>query len=637
MLDLVIVLAFVAYSIYCGFRSKDEAGKNLKEYFLAGGSLKGWKAGLSMAATQFAADTPLLVTGLIATTGVHGLWRLWIYGLAFLMLAFVFSSKWRKSQIITDAELTTVRYSGKGVLPLRVFKAIYYGTVINCVVMAMVLVAASRISEVFMPWNEWLPGSLFNFFYGLVESSGFTMGANGTALSTTNNLISIFFILSFTTLYSTTGGLRSVVDTDVVQFSVAMLGTAAYAGFIMYKSGGIGNAVDQIYAHYGNNRASELLSFSPTSGDLLMPFLTVIALQWFFQMNSDGTGYLAQRLMGCSSDRQGSIAALVFTWVQILIRSLIWLVIGVGILAIYPYAAGEINDPGFTAGREMLFVSGIKELLPVGITGLILTGLLGALASTLDTHLNWGASYWSNDVYQALICQKMLKREPSSRELVWVARLSNLIILSISIVIMFNLNSIQEAWSLSLLFGAGMGAVLFLRWIWERINLFSEIASMITSLIAAPLLLIFVQEEWLQLLLMALLSTSAAILITFVTPATDPKVLDAFYKRVHPQGFWLKTAQRVGDVGPSPVGRFTERLSGVFWTAASLYLCLVGSGRLLFWKDPNTSVWVSLVMLTGGLLLIPIWWSKVAKIYGPPPVSRPTAPAVVAELNRNKH
>ncbi|MFP5387473.1 MAG: sodium:solute symporter family transporter, partial [Bacteriovoracia bacterium] len=158
MLDLVIVLAFIVYAIYSGFKSKSEAGQNLKEYFLAGSTLKGWQAGISMSATQFAADTPLLVTGIIATAGIHGLWRLWIYGLAFLMLAFVFASKWRDSNVITDAELTTVRYSGQGVLLLRVFKAVYYGTVINCVVMAMVLVAATRIAEVFLPWNEWLPG-----------------------------------------------------------------------------------------------------------------------------------------------------------------------------------------------------------------------------------------------------------------------------------------------------------------------------------------------------------------------------------------------------------------------------------------------------------------------------------------------
>ena len=131
MIDLLIILGFVAYAIYSGFKSKKQAGKNLSEYFLAGRSLKGWKAGVSMAATQFAADTPLLVTGLIATGGIFLVWRLWIYGLAFLLMAYVFSTKWRRSGVITDAELAEIRYSGKGVTTLRVLKAFYYGTVIN--------------------------------------------------------------------------------------------------------------------------------------------------------------------------------------------------------------------------------------------------------------------------------------------------------------------------------------------------------------------------------------------------------------------------------------------------------------------------------------------------------------------------
>lgn len=615
MLDLVIVLAFIAYAIYSGFKSKSLAGQNLKEYFLAGNSLKGWKAGLSMSATQFAADTPLLVTGIIASSGIHGLWRLWIYGLAFLMLAFVFASKWRDSGVITDAELTTVRYSGNGVLPLRAFKAIYYGTVINCVVLAMVLVAATRIAEVFLPWDQWLTKDLYTWILNLVQIAGLELGTTGEATHTTNNLLSIFLILCFTTLYSTTGGLRSVVATDVMQFALAMGGTLAYAIFLIIKVGGISSAVNMIYSHYGNTTAMNLLSFSPSSKELLLPFFTIIGLQWFFQMNSDGTGYLAQRLMACSSDREASRAALIFTWTQILLRSLIWLVIGVCILALYPYEASEVGEGNFVTRREMLFISGIKDTMPIGFLGLMLAGLLGALASTIDTHLNWGASYWSNDIYKGLICESILKRKASNKELVWVARFSNLLILFISVMIMFNLNSINEAWKLSLLFGAGMGSVLFLRWLWERINLYSELAAMISSLLTAPLMLIFFKEDWLQLLIMAVVTTASAILITFMTPGTDEKVLDDFYKRVHPQGFWRKTAKRNGDDPLEPLTRFKKRLGGVLITAISMFLCLVGSGRLLLWKNPDTSAVVSCLLLAVGIALIPIWWRKVNKIY----------------------
>lgn len=95
MLDLLIVLAFIVCAIGNGFWAREKASENLLEYFLADKSIKGWCAGLSMAATQFAADTPLLAAGLIATDGIFLLWRLWIYGLAFLLMAFVFAVCWR--------------------------------------------------------------------------------------------------------------------------------------------------------------------------------------------------------------------------------------------------------------------------------------------------------------------------------------------------------------------------------------------------------------------------------------------------------------------------------------------------------------------------------------------------------------
>jgi len=147
MIDLIIILAFVAYSIANGFYNRAKASRNLEEYFLAGRTIKGWRAGFSLAATQFAADTPLLVVGLIASGGIFMLWRLWIYGFGFLVIGFLLGHAWRRSGVITDAELTEIRYSGKGVLALRGLKAIYYGTIMNCTIMAMVLIAACRESE----------------------------------------------------------------------------------------------------------------------------------------------------------------------------------------------------------------------------------------------------------------------------------------------------------------------------------------------------------------------------------------------------------------------------------------------------------------------------------------------------------
>ena len=109
VIDLAIVFAFVLYSVAAGFLSRRRASRSLEEYFLAGRQVRGWRAGMSMAATQFAADTPLLVAGLIAASGVFSLWRLWIYALAFLLMGFVLGAAWRRAAVLTDAELTVQR------------------------------------------------------------------------------------------------------------------------------------------------------------------------------------------------------------------------------------------------------------------------------------------------------------------------------------------------------------------------------------------------------------------------------------------------------------------------------------------------------------------------------------------------
>ena len=397
MIDLIILLAFVAYSISSGFYNRSKASQNLVEYFLAGRTIKGWRAGTSMAATQFAADTPLLVVGLIASGGIFMLWRLWIYGFGFLIIGFLLGHAWRRSGVITDAELTEFRYSGKGVLVLRGLKAVYYGTIMNCTIIAIVLIAACRISEVFLLWNVWLPPSIYQPILNFVTHIGIPISSGATGLetyvATANNVISIALILAFTALYSMTGGLRAVIATDTVQFALAMVGTLVYAIVVVVKSGGLGMMVNRLTGIYGAAGAGKMLSFSPTSGDALFPFLVIISLQWLFERNSDGTGYFAQRMMSCRTDGDARMSAVVFTWLQIFLRSLVWLIIGVGLLIIYPFTKEAVTAEGFVAGRELLFATGIRDLLPPIIKGLVLTGMLAALASTIDTQLSWGSGY----------------------------------------------------------------------------------------------------------------------------------------------------------------------------------------------------------------------------------------------------
>ncbi|MCP5495003.1 MAG: Na+:solute symporter [Leptospiraceae bacterium] len=619
-LDVIIILIFIVQAIFSGFKSKNIASQNLTEYLLAGRSLSGWKAGISMAATQYAADTPLLVTGLVAVGGFFSLWRLWVYGLAFLMMAFLLGGSWRRSGVLTDAELTKIRYSGVGVIFLRGLKGIYYGTIINCVVLAMVLVAAVRIFEIFLPWHQWLPAGFYNLLYNSVDFLGISFSSGGLAglgagIASTNNCISIFCMILFVAFYSTTGGLRSVVSTDVVQFFIIMVATLFYAIFAVGEAGGLLTLSDKLVEIYGAKKATQFVSFAPIQA--IHGFLIIIGFQWIFQMNSDGTGYLAQRTMACKSDNEAKIAGVVLTFSQVVLRSLLWLPIVVSLLIIYPYDPGIETNDAFISGRELLFVQGITDFLPLGIRGLMITGMLAALASTLDTHLNWGASYWSNDIYKAIVCEKLLKRSADSKELVLIARLSNILILFVSFVIMANLGSIQEAWKISLLFGAGTGSVLVLRWIWERINLTSEIAAILFSILFAPILLFVLPdvhpifaEEWMKLLLMSFFSTFVVVITAIFCPVTDWESLKEFYQIVSPPGFWKKTANKLGTDERIAPQKFFKALKQIFLCGSSCYFLLIGVGGILF-RIPGESVFFSIVFVLVSLFFIPFWWKSL--------------------------
>ena len=639
-IDIAIIALYILYSVWAGLGGAKKASENLEEYFLAGRSLKGWQAGTSMAATQFAADTPLVVTGLIATAGVFSLWRFWIYGLAFLMMALVLASCWRRAGVITDAQLTEFRYGGPRAAALRGFKAVYFGFVFNCTVLGMVLLATTRITEPFLVWDQWLPAGLHGMVAAGVQWVGYPLTASGAPcadfcaaaaqcmggrcigaaewVASTNNILSIGAIVTVTTLYSTTGGLRSVVKTDIAQFVIAMVATFAYAVILIGEVGGLEGLVDKVITMFpadgsgpSGMTASELLAFTPSEGhDIGFAFLGVIAIQWLCQLNADGSGYLAQRTMACRTEGDARTAGVVFAVLQVLVRSLVWLPIGLALLVVFAPSAG-LEGTAFTSEREATYVRGIAELVPMGLRGLMLTGMLGALASTVDTHLNWGSSYFTNDIYARFICPHWLKREPTQRGLVWVARLTNIGILVVGTVVMTQMDSIQTAWQASLLLGAGVGVLLVLRWLWWRMNATGELAALAASLVGAPTLIVFVESDSLRLLLMALVATAVGVAAALLSPAEDRDRLQAFYDKVRPPGFWGPVS---GGVVSGP-RRLRLELAATFGIGFSIFAILVGTGTWMIeapapfffpWRGP----WIACNLLVG-LGTIPLWWRLI--------------------------
>lgn len=89
------------------------------DFFVSGRSLPWWLAGTSMAATTFSIDTPLYIAGVVGNRGIAGNWEWWSFGIAHVVMIYVFARLWRRSEIITDAELTELRYGGSTAAWLR--------------------------------------------------------------------------------------------------------------------------------------------------------------------------------------------------------------------------------------------------------------------------------------------------------------------------------------------------------------------------------------------------------------------------------------------------------------------------------------------------------------------------------------
>ncbi len=594
------MLAFVGYCVVTGLRTREASSRDLEQYFLAGRTLPGWQAGMSMAATQFAADTPLLVTGMVASAGIFSLWRLWIYTLSFLLMGFVLSASWRRAGVLTDAELAERRYPGRAATALRFVKAVYFGTIFNCTVLAMVLLAAMRIAEPFLRWEDWLPAWAFAPLVEIVRAaSGADVAAAGRQ---TSDLLSLLAIVGVTCFYSTTGGLRAVVRTDVVQLTIALAATGAYAVAVTRAAGGLAALPVRLHALYGDRRADALLAFTPDGGsDASLLVLVVIGVQWLAQMNADGTGYLAQRTMACRSERDAQQAALVFTGLQTVLRSLLWLPIAVGLLVLVPL--GDDGHVVSVAARERTFVDGIVTHLPPGWRGLMLTGLLAALASTIDTHLNWGGSYWTNDIFRRGVCELWLRRTPSPRALVWVARASNVGILVVALLILTRLDSIQSAWHASLLLGAGMGVPLVARWLWWRVSAAGELAAIGVSSMLAPLTLALLPSEELRLLVVAALAALAVVLVSALG-RTPPGALVDFYVRTQPPGFWGPVAAAAGLDARASRRRLTHGLTLTVVFSLAFFCVLVGIGTWLVGSPaphgvPSRTLWIIAMLGVG--------------------------------------
>ncbi len=560
--DWAVVVAYLLFTLLQGLYFRRRSNRSTADYFVSGRSAPWWLIGTSMVATTFAADTPLVVTGLVYRNGIAGNWIWWSMLPAGIMTVFLFARLWVRAGLLTDVEFAEVRYAGKPAAFLRGFRALYLGLLVNCVILGWVTKAMTMIVGVVLGVNE------------------------RTALA-----VCVLFLIPFTGIYVALGGLWGVLWTDLFQFALKMFVVVAVAWYGVAAAGGMHALIAQLAALRvsAGPEASNILAFFPDlsrirTADSLwtipaLTFCVYLGVQWwaFWYPGSEpgGGGYVAQRILSARSERDGMLSVLWFNFAHYALRTWPWILAALAVVVLYPHLAQP------ESGYILLAV----EHLPRALRGLLVAGFLAAFMSTIATHLNWGSSYVVSDFYR-----RFVRRDGTERHYVVVARWVTLLLVALGAWVSWELVTVRAGWEVLLELGAGTGTVYLLRWYWWRINAWSEIAAMATALIVSLGIrwtspfhgseaAVFAE----QTLLTTAATTAVWVVATLLTRPEPSDVLVRFYRRVRPDPIgWQPVARLAPGVTPeSTLGR-----NLIHWLVgcAMVYTGLFGIGKVCLFE-----------------------------------------------------
>ena len=564
-LDWWVLALYGVTILSLGLAFARRAGGGREDYFLAGRSMPWWLIGTSMVATTFSADTPNLVTDLVRSGGVSQNWVWWAFVITGMCTVFFYAKLWRRSGVLTDIGFYEMRYAGRSAAFLRAFRAIYLGVFFNVMIMATVTLAAIKIGGVLLGVDK----------YTVVLVAG-----------------------TATVIYSASSGLWGVLITDLLLFTISMVGSVAAAVYALRlpEVGGLSG----LMAHANvTDRLSFLPDFSdPTTAAAV--FIVPIAVQWWSTWypgaEPGGGGYTAQRMLAAKDEKHAMQATLWFNVAHYAIRPWPWILVALASLIVYP-TLGDLSaafpnvDPS-VIGNDLAYPA-MLVFLPHGLLGLVVASLAAAYMSTISTHLNWGASYVVDDVYRRFVAP-----DREEKDYVMVARVSTVALIVLASFVGLQLETAMQAFQILLQIGAGTGLVFLLRWFWWRINTWSEISAMVISFVVAVYFGFFHTQlgfaRWnpsSELVVGVAVTTVGWLVVTFLTPPVNTETLRDFHKKIRPLGQgWDAVVPRTdgadldgsGDRESGLGGEFAAGLLSWFLGCVMVYAALFGTGFLLY-------------------------------------------------------
>jgi Na+/proline symporter len=592
-IDWIIVVLYMTGTMALGLYLARRASGGLVDFFAGGRAIPWWLAGTSMAATTFSIDTPLYVAGVVGTRGIAGNWEWWNYAVAHVIMIYVFARLWRRAEIITDNELTELRYAGRPAAVLRATKGFLFAVVIGSIGAGYAMLAMVKVVDALQ----------------IFPSLGLDVGDNG-------KLWAIIGVSVLVLAYAGVSGLWGVVATDFFQFFLALLGAIIVAIAAVNHAGGLAE-VSRLAQQTTNFDAlaftpfhfsGDGISWSRTAGISATTFFAYVTVLWWAFRRSDGGGEFIQRLSSVPNENDAEKAAWFFNIMHYVVRTWPWIIVALVALALYP----DLED------KELGYPMLMLDFLPAGILGLVVASLLAAFMSTMSTLINWSASYMTNDLYA-----RFLRPQAGNSELVAAARVSSVLVTIIAGFAAFQSESIGTVYRLILALGTGPGLVLILRWYWWRINAWAEFAAMLAGFTVGALTSL--QRDWnplqvddfgLRLMITAGITLLIWVPVMLLTRPEPDEKLDSFYTRVRPGGpGWKRQRERTGVPPAQDLGRDLLR---VVAGLAFLFGTMFGIGALLLLRW-NTLILMTLLAVAGMYALLRLGKSRIAPALPEPP------------------
>jgi SSS family solute:Na+ symporter len=608
-IDIAIIITYLLTMLFIGWFLRKKARQNKESYLLGGKKLPWYLLGLSDASDMFDISGTMWMVALCFVYGMKSIWIPWLWPVFNQVFNMMFLSKWlRRSNANTGAEWLATRFglSGRGVRGSHNIVVVF--ALIGCLgFLAYGFIGLGKFIEIFVPWNlvqPYIPFTIapqyVSHFYGIV----FTL---------------------FAVFYSVLGGMHSIVLGDLIKYIVMTAGCISIAVIAMMHLHSNGTALHipegWLNPFFGWHLNLNWASIVPAANEKIASdgfelfgifFMMMLFKGVFAALAGPAPNYDMQKILSTRSPKDASKMTGFVSIILLPIRYS--MIIGLTVLGLIYFNQLNLNNGTGGTDFERVLPATINNFLPVGILGIVLTGLLGAFMGTFSGTLNAAQAYITNDIYL-----KYVNPTASNKKVMTVNYTSGIVVVTIGVLLGFlakDVNSILQ-WIVSGLYG-GYIAANMLKWYWWRFNANGFFWGMTAGIVPAIALAALKEQQIIQGLelywwpVIFILSIAGCIIGTYTAPPTDKEVLKKFYSTVRPWGFWKPVHKEVIVDNPSfvPNKRFRlDMFNVVLGVTAQSCLTILPMYVVLWLKLP--------LLLTVGILLViflilkKTWWDKL--------------------------